>query len=110
MSTKFNDDFSPEMKARLLYEIIHLKEEKLRLEQHVADLIGVSPEQITGAVALAKAREHLVSLREFARTNNPTERDLNCYVILCKLAELAYACLRLTEDDSPALDDGDKND
>ena len=108
MSTKFNDDFSPEMKARLLYEIVHLKDEKLRLEQHVADLIGVSPEQVTGAVALAKAREYLVSLRELARTNNPTERDLNCYVILCKLAELAYACLRLTEDGSPAFDDGDK--
>ena len=105
MSTKFNDDFSPEMKARLLYEIIHLKEEKLRLEQHVADLIGVSPEQITGAVALALAHQQLATLREFARTNNPTERDLNCYVILCKLTELSFACKHLIADEVPAFCD-----
>ena len=103
-------DISQETLDRLVYENMRLKGDKLRLEQQVIDLLGAPREQITGAVALAKAREHLVSLRELARTNNPTERDLNCYVILCKLAELAYACLRLTEDDSPALDDGDKND
>lgn len=103
-------DISQETLDRLVYENMRLKGDKLRLEQQVIDLLGAPREQITGAVALAKAREHLVSLRELARTNNPTERDFNCYVILCKLAELAYACLRLTEDDSPALDDGDKND
>ena len=101
-------DISQETLDRLVYENMRLKGDKLRLEQQVIDLLGAPREQITGAVALAKAREHLVSLRELARTNNPTERDFNCYVILCKLAELAYACLRLTEDGSPAFDDGDK--
>ena len=101
-------DISQETLDRLVYENMRLKGDKLRLEQQVIDLLGVPREQITGAVALALARQQLATLREFARTNNPTERDLNCYVILCKLAELSYACLRLTEDGSPAFDDGDK--
>lgn len=102
-------DISQETLDRLVYENMRLKGDKLRLELQVADLLGVPREQITGAVALALARQQLVTLREFARTNNPTERDLNCYVILCKLAELSYAVERLIIDGVPAFDDGDKD-
>ena len=101
-------DISQETLDRLVYENMRLKGDKLRLEQQVIDLLGVPREQITGAVALALARQQLTTLREFARTNNPTERDLYCYTILCKLAELSYVCLRLTADGSPTFDDGDK--
>ena len=94
-------DISQETLDRLVYENMRLKGDKLRLEQQVIDLLGAPREQITGAVALAKAREHLVSLRELARTNNPTERDFNCYVILCKLTELSCACKHLIADGLP---------
>ena len=94
-------DISQETLDRLVNENMRLKCDKLRLEQQVADLFGVPHEQITGAVALALARQQLVILREFVRTNNPTERDLNCYVILCKLAELSYAVERLITDGLP---------
>ena len=94
-------DFSKDYIDRLVYENMRLKGDKIRLEQQVVDLLGVPHEQITGAVALALAREQLATLRELARTNNPTERDLNCYVILCKLAELSYAVERLITDGLP---------
>lgn len=91
-------DISQETLDRLLFENIRLKEDKLRLELQVADLLGVPHEQITGAVALTLMHQQLATLRELARTNNPTERDLNCYVILCKLTELSYACKHLIAD------------
>lgn len=91
-------DISQETLDRLLYENVRLKDDKLRLELQVADLLGVPHAQITGAVALALAHQQLATLREFARTNNPTERDLNCYVILCKLTELSCACKHLIAD------------
>lgn len=90
---------------RLVNENMRLKCDKLRLEQQVADLFGVPHEQITGAVALALAHQQLATLREFARTNNPTECDLNCYVILCKLTELSCACKHLIADEVPAFCD-----
>ena len=86
------------MLDRLLYENVCLKDDKLRLELQVADLFGVSHEQITGGVALALVHQQLATLRELARTNNPTERDLNCYAILCTLTELSCACMRLITD------------
>lgn len=98
-------DISQETLDRLLYENVRLKDDKLRLELQVADLLGVPHAQITGAVALALAHQQLATLREFARTNNPTERDLNCYVILCKLTELSCACKRLIADEVPAFCD-----
>lgn len=94
-------DISQETLDRLVNENMRLKCDKLRLEQQVADLLGVPHEQITGAVALALAHQQLATLREFARTNNPTERDLNCYVILCKLTELSCACKHLIADGLP---------
>ena len=81
-------DISQETLDRLVNENMRLKCDKLRLEQQVADLFGVPHEQITGAVA---------------RTNNPTARDLNCYVILCKLTELSYACEHLITDEVPVF-------
>lgn len=98
-------DISQETLDRLVNENMRLKCDKLRLEQQVADLLGVPHAQITGAVALALAHQQLATLREFARTNNPTERDLNCYVILCKLTELSCACKHLIADDVPAFCD-----
>ena len=94
-------DISQETLDRLLYENVRLKDDKLRLELQVADLLGAPHAQITGAVALALAHQQLATLREFARTNNPTERDLNCYVILCKLTELSCACKHLIADGLP---------
>lgn len=96
-------DISQETLDRLLYENVRLKDDKLRLELQVADLLGVPHAQITGAVALALAHQQLATLREFARTNNPTERDLNCYVILCKLTELSCACKHLITDEVPVF-------
>ena len=98
-------DISQETLDRLLYENVRLKDDKLRLELQVADLLGAPHAQITGAVALALAHQQLATLREFARTNNPTERDLNCYVILCKLTELSCACKHLIADEVPAFCD-----
>lgn len=98
-------NISQETLDRLLYENVRLKDDKLRLELQVADLLGVPHAQITGAVALALAHQQLATLREFARTNNPTERDLNCYVILCKLTELSCACKHLIADEVPAFCD-----
>ena len=94
-------DISQETLDRLLYENVRLKDDKLRLELQVADLLGVPHAQITGAVALALAHQQLATLREFARTNNPTERDLNCYIILCKLTELSCVCKHLIADGLP---------
>lgn len=96
-------DISQETLDRLLYENVRLKDDKLRLELQVADLLGVPHAQITGAVALALAHQQLATLREFARTNNPTERDLNCYVILCKLTELSCACKHLIANEVPVF-------
>lgn len=98
-------DISQETLDRLVNENMRLKCDKLRLEQQVADLFGVPHEQITSAVALALAHQQLATLREFARTNNPTARDLNCYVILCKLTELSYACEHLITDEVPVFCD-----
>lgn len=98
-------DISHETLDLLVNENMRLKCDKLRLEQQVADLFGVPHEQITGAVALTLAHQQLATLREFARTNNPTERDLNCYVILCKLTELSCACKHLIADEVPAYCD-----
>lgn len=98
-------DISQETLDRLVNENMRLKCDKLRLEQQVADSFGVPHAQITGAVALALAHQQLATLREFARTNNPTERDLNCYVILCKLTELSCACKHLIADEVPAFCD-----
>lgn len=101
MKTKFNDDL-----FRLCHPVGQLRELNRRadlgaIEEKLADLSGVPHEQITGAVALALAHQQLATLREFARTNNPTERDLNCYVILCKLTELSCACKHLIADGLP---------
>lgn len=90
MCTKFNNDL-----FRLCHPAGQLRELNRR-----ADL-GAIEEKM--ADAFARVGSEIDRLRyELTRTNNPIERDTSCYT------DLAYVCLRLTEDDSPALDDGGK--
>ena len=105
MRTKFNDDLfrlcHPAGQLHELNRRADLGDIKEKMDDLYTALENLDPNSC--ANAFARVRSEIERLRyELTLTNNPAERDLNCYT------DLAYACLRPTEDGSPAFDDGDK--